>query len=165
MIIVEKRERPKSEDRKQELQKTMNLADTKRILFGLTSHMVTYHGSLIVRIDPESFHHGYICIQPASVNYRTPRYSKSDVYMLRDCLIDLMGARAFDTYSHPVNECYDAYTMQSEREKRKDTRRWLLEKLSQRLEESDYCLLDNAEFGVLLAKKVVADELRDFERR
>ena len=161
-----------SEERKRALAETISLAPTKTILYGLCPHMLTFHGELIVCVETDGFH-GYICLKPAAVNYKTPRYYRSDVYMLRDCLIDLMGAGDFDTYSHPVVECYDIDRLEAVCIRSKNERRWLSEKLSQRLKKNDYCLLNGEELFdlikmpnfVYLVKRVVADELRDYSKR
>lgn len=160
------------EERKKALAETLSLAPTKTILYGLSSEMLTFRGDLLVRVDSDGFH-GYICLKPAAVNYKMPRYYRSDVYMLRDCLIDLMGAGDFDTYSHPVVECYDIDRLEAVCIRSKNERRWLSEKLSQRLKKNDYCLLDGEElFDVIkmprfvyLVKKVIADELRNESKR
>lgn len=158
-----------SEERKKALAETISLVPTKAILHGLSPEMLTFHGILWVRVNADGFH-GYICLQPAKVCYKTPRYYKSDVYMMRDCLIDLMGAGNFDTNSHPVIECYDMDRLHSANERSKNEKRWLSEKLSQRLEENGYCLLNTEEFGEIfnctfLVKKVVADEIRNYQKR
>lgn len=148
-------------DNKEEFNDLISLKHSRDIVFGLTSYVRTLHGLLATSVDVEDAPACcYLCINPAKVNHRSPYYSRDDVYMLRDCLFDLTGGGELSMTYGSINENdpFSSTVMSVERDGRKDKRRWLSEKLSERLEQRGYCLLDNANFGVLLAKKVGAHD-------